>query len=244
LALESFGNLGYERAHMPWRHVVLRGTQVLARCAPDGRLLDQGGRVEIRYRSNDGKSYRAATRNLELVPGDVLPDDHCSDGTPVVEPRNNEGTVPQASHANLIAYTDGACSGNPGPAGLGVVLIENGVRRELSEYLGIGTNNVAELTGILRALEGVGRSAEVMLVHTDSQYAIGVLTKGWKAKANQQLIADIKERIRNFPRLSLVYVKGHAGVPLNERADELARQAVAQRGTSGWVEIKSSRASG
>jgi len=82
-----------------------------------------------------------------------------------------------------------------------------------------------------------------MLVHTDSQYAIGVLTKGWKAKANQQLIADIKERIRNFPRLLLVYVKGHAGVPLNERADELARQAVASRSTSGWVEVKSTHVS-
>lgn len=224
---------------MPWRQVVLRGTQVLARCSDDGKLLDQGGRVEIRYRANDGKSYRAATRNLELVPGDVLPDEHCSEGAPVLTTRDNTGTIPLASSANLVAYTDGACSGNPGPAGLGVVLLERGARRELSEFLGIGTNNVAELTAILRALEGVGRSAEVMLVHTDSQYAIGVLTKGWKAKANVALIAEIKERMRNFPRLSLVYVRGHAGIPLNERADELARAAVTARGTSGWVEIKS-----
>ncbi|MDB4986170.1 MAG: Ribonuclease, partial [Myxococcaceae bacterium] len=115
----------------------------------------------------------------------------------------------------------------------------HGKRRELSEYLGIGTNNVAELTAILRALESVGRSAELMLVHTDSQYAIGVLSKNWKAKANQQLIADIKERMRNFPKLQLVYVRGHAGVPLNERADELARAAVTSRSNSGWVEIKS-----
>ena len=210
---------------------------MLARCGADGKLLDQGGRVEIRYRSNDGKSYRAATRNLELVPGDVLPDEHCSEGAPVITARDGVST-PLASSANLVAYTDGACSGNPGPAGLGVVLLEHGKRRELSEYLGIGTNNVAELTAILRALEGVGRAAEVMLVHTDSQYAIGVLTKGWKAKANVALIAEIKERMRNFPRLSLVYVKGHAGIPLNERADELARAGVTSRATSGWVEIK------
>jgi ribonuclease HI len=225
---------------MPWRHVVLRGTQVLARCAADGKLLDQAGRVEIRYKSSDGKSYRAAVRNLELVPGDVLPDDHCSDAAPVSTTRDGEGTIPLSSSASLVAYTDGACSGNPGPCGLGAVLLENGARRELSEYLGIGTNNVAELTAILRALEGVGRSAELMLVHTDSQYAIGVLTKGWKAKANQALIASIKDRMRNFPRLQLVYVKGHAGIPLNERADELARAAVAGRSSSGWVEVKSS----
>ena len=224
---------------MPWRYVELRGTRVLARCNEAGQLVDQGGRVEIRYRANDGKSYRAATKNLELTPGDVLPDTHCEDAAPVAKARDNEGTVPLSSSAPLVAYTDGACSGNPGPAGLGAVLLAHGTRRELSEYLGIGTNNVAELTGILRALEAVGRSAEPMLVHTDSQYAIGVLTKGWKAKANVQLIADIKERIRNFPKLQLVYVRGHAGVPLNERADELARQAVSSRANTGWVEIKS-----
>jgi ribonuclease HI len=222
---------------MPWRPVVLRGTRVLARCHPDGTLVDEGGRVEIRYKASDGKSYRAATRNLELTSEPVLPDDHCGDATPAVKA---QAIVP-VTDAKLVAYTDGACSGNPGPAGLGVVLTEDGARRELSEYLGIGTNNVAELTAILRALEGVGRASEPMLVHTDSQYAIGVLTKGWKAKANVQLIADIKERMRNFPRLTLVYVKGHAGIPLNERADELARAAVTARANSGWVAIGAKR---
>jgi ribonuclease HI len=232
-------NLGYERP-MPWRYALLRGTRVLARCSAGGQLVDQGRRVEIRYRANDGKSYRAATRNLELEPGDVLPDEHCEDAAPVATTRDAAGTVPASSGAPLVAYTDGACSGNPGPAGLGAVLLEHGGRRELSEFLGIGTNNVAELTAILRALEAVGRSAEQMVVHTDSQYAIGVLTKGWKAKANVQLIADIKERMRNFPKLQLVYVRGHAGVPLNERADELARNAVTSRENAGWIEIKSS----
>ncbi|MDB4976096.1 MAG: Ribonuclease, partial [Myxococcaceae bacterium] len=142
---------------MPWRRVVLRGTEVLARCNDAGQLADQGGRVEIRYRANDGKSYRAATRNLEQVAGDILPDEHCEVAAPVAaKTREQEGTVPASSHAPLVAYTDGACSGNPGPAGLGAVLLERGARRELSEYLGIGTNNVAELTAILRALEAVG----------------------------------------------------------------------------------------
>jgi ribonuclease HI len=216
---------------------VLRGTRVLARCHPDGTLVDEGGRVEIRYKPSDGKSYRAAARNLELTADPVLPEEHCSDAAPVITAHKEAAPT----DAKFVAYTDGACSGNPGPAGLGVVLTEDGARRELSEYLGIGTNNVAELTAILRALEGVGRSAEPMLVHTDSQYAIGVLTKGWKAKANQQLIADIKERMRNFPKLTLVYVKGHAGIPLNERADQLARAAVTARGSSGWVAIGAKR---
>ena len=80
---------------------------------------------------------------------------------------------------------------------------------------------------------------EALVVHTDSQYAIGVLQKGWKAKANQELIHDLKKRMREFKRLTLVYVRGHAGVPLNERADQLARAAVASRATAGWREVKS-----
>ncbi len=222
---------------MPWRPVVLRGTRVLARCHASGALAEDKGKVEIRYRARDGKSYRALIKNLEPLAGEaLLPDEHCGPAEAAAKP--NTPRAGARSNAQLVAYTDGACSGNPGPCGLGVVLLEQGERRELSEYLGIGTNNVAELTAILRALEALGRSAETVLVHTDSQYAIGVLTKGWKAKANQALIGEIKERISHFPALELAYVPGHAGVPLNERADSLARAAVAARASSGWVAVK------
>jgi ribonuclease HI len=96
------------------------------------------------------------------------------------------------------------------------------------EYLGSATNNVAELTAILRAAEIVPSGAPFVL-HTDSQYSIGVLTKGWKAKANQALIADVKSALAVRTNWRLVYVPGHAGVPLNERADQLAREAVSSR---------------
>lgn len=226
---------------MPWRTVTLRGTRVLARCDAAGALTEQGGRVEIRYRSGDGKSYRAAARNLELdAEPEVFPDEHCGDEVPVTEKKPSSRPTPAVSATGdtVVAYTDGACSGNPGPAGLGVVLITADTRRELSEYLGIGTNNVAELTGILRVLEALGRSAGELVIHTDSKYAIGVLTQGWKAKANQELIARTKELLRNFPRVRFVYVPGHAGVALNERCDELARSAVAARASSGWTDVK------
>jgi ribonuclease HI len=129
----------------------------------------------------------------------------------------------------IVAYTDGACSGNPGPAGLGVVLLAGTQRTELSEYLGTGTNNIAELTAVLRALERAGAPEKTLIIHTDSQYAIGVLTKGWKAKANTALILEIRAALAARPGTRLVYVPGHAGVPLNERADELARLAVETR---------------
>lgn len=243
---------------MPWRTVVLRGTRVLARCEADGTLREQAGKVEIRYRANDGKAYHALARNLEPVAGErVLPDEHCGEAGAAAAPSasakstsargagerskpaggGGKADVPfEGEH--VVAYTDGACSGNPGPAGLGVVLIHAKERRELSEYLGTGTNNIAELTAILRALEA-HESQLPLLIHTDSQYAIGVLTKGWKPKVNQELIQRIKEQMKRVERLRLVYVPGHAGVPLNERADALARAAVSARASSGWQLVRS-----
>ena len=126
-------------------------------------------------------------------------------------------------------WTDGACTGNPGPAGAGVLYRYQGVERVLSEYLGEGTNNIAELTAILRGLEMVDDTTLSVDVMTDSSYCIGLLTKGWKAKANQALVATLRGKMAQFSDVRMVKVKGHAGIPDNERADELARQAVERR---------------
>lgn len=216
----------------------------------DGSFDAPGGRVEIRYKPNDPRAYRAGERNLERIPGEeLLPDDSVVAGEEVAKPANNSnkakeersaarkaeaaakalapGAVPKGA---WTVYADGACSGNPGPAGLGIVLVapDGKTRVEGYEYLGSATNNVAELTAILRAAEIVPPGASFVL-HTDSQYSIGVLTKGWKAKANQELIASVKSALASRRDYRLVYVPGHAGVELNERADELAREAVSRR---------------
>lgn len=125
----------------------------------------------------------------------------------------------------IIVYTDGACSGNPGPMGIGAVIVNAHERKEISEYLGIGTNNIAELTAIERALENCPRDRKI-LVHSDSSYAIGLLSQNWKAKANQELVARIRRLVGEFSDLRFVKVLGHSGVPENERCDELARQAI------------------
>lgn len=215
---------------MPWVEAVLRGQRVLARANADGSLVSEGGRVEIRYKPNDGRAYRAASGNLQLVPGAPLRgDDAVGPGEAVA--RDSHGSrdarnVPAVPAHSWVAYTDGACSGNPGPAGCGVVLVSpTGKMHEGFEYLGQATNNVAELTAILRAVEWGPAEGPAFVVHTDSQYAIGVLQKGWKAKANQELVGRTKEAVRKRG-VRLVYVPGHAGVPLNERADQLAREAV------------------
>ncbi len=137
----------------------------------------------------------------------------------------------------VIAYTDGACSGNPGPAGLGVVMMWDDVRQELSEFLGHGTNNIAELTAVLRAAEAAPDRTRPLQIYTDSNYAIGILTKGWRAKANQELVARIKKELATFDSIRLIHVRGHAQIPLNERADELAVQATGQQASTGWVKL-------
>ena len=220
---------------MAWIEVTLRGDRVLARARPDGSLVtDAGGRVEIRYGPKDGRVYRASARNLVVPAGAAIHPDDASAPPQAATLAEPPGPRPRARGVPTdawIAYTDGACSGNPGPAGSGVVLVSpQGKMREGLEYLGEATNNVAELTGILRALEWIPPEAQAIVVHTDSQYAIGVLQKGWKAKVNQELIARTKRLVQGRGAL-LVYVPGHQGVSLNERADELAREAVRTRMT-------------
>jgi ribonuclease HI len=246
---------------MPWVRASLRGQRIYARARADGSLDIAGGKVEIRYKPTDGRRYDAMAKNLTDVSAEVLPDDACATADRVA-PRETDAAAPAAKRTRApsasaaaksaamkaaaagaaadaiasgvaIAYTDGACTGNPGPAGLGVVVIADGKREELSEFLGHGTNNVAELTAILRAVEMAPSASprDPLVIHTDSQYAIGVLQKGWKAKANTDLIAEIRSALRGRPGARLVYVPGHSGVPLNERADELAREAIRARHT-------------
>jgi ribonuclease HI len=209
---------------MGWIECNLRGTLVFARAKADG-TLDAGpdGRVDVKYKLDDAaKVYRAAAKNLENTSGEKP-----------VQPAPPPGAAAERSPLKdtVIVYTDGACTGNPGPMGIGVVVLRGNDRKELSEFLGVGTNNIAELTAIDRALtilEPAERKAPVA-IHTDSSYAIGVLSQNWKAKANQELIARIKDRLGAFPHARFVKVAGHAGVPENERCDELARQAISRR---------------
>ena len=108
-------------------------------------------------------------------------------------------------------------------------MIDGTKRKEHSEYLGPGTNNIAELTAVLRGLDMVSDTARPVRVYTDSKYSIGVLSMNWKAKANVDLIGEIKDRIRAFRDVQFVKVAGHAGIPENERCDQLARNAITGR---------------
>ena len=138
----------------------------------------------------------------------------------------------------VIVHTDGACSGNPGPGGWGVILDYNGTRKELSGGEAQTTNNRMELMGAISALEALKRPCEVEM-HVDSQYVKDGITKwihgwkknGWKTADKKPVKnAELWQRLDDALKLHKVswhWVKGHAGHDDNERADELAREGMA-----------------
>jgi len=142
------------------------------------------------------------------------------------------------SDNTILIHTDGACSGNPGPGGWGAILNWKGHEKELSGAEAETTNNRMELMAAIAALEAIKKSnAQVRLV-TDSTYVRDGVTKwihgwkrnGWKTAAKKPVKnEDLWKRldaIASQHQVQWEWVKGHAGHPENERADELARQAI------------------
>lgn len=136
-------------------------------------------------------------------------------------------------------FTDGGCRGNPGPAGSGVrAELADGRVGEVARSLGRGTNNIAELTAIGIALDLL-EEAEVaadasVAIFSDSDYVAGVLTRGWKAKKNTELILGLRARLKTRPGVEIVWVAGHAGIAGNERADALATRGVNGADETVW----------
>jgi Ribonuclease HI len=134
-------------------------------------------------------------------------------------------------------FSDGACSGNPGPGGFGVILRYNGVEKELSGGYRNTTNNRMEMMGAIVALESLKEPCEVTLV-TDSQYLVNAIEKGWARKwrasgwmrnsKEKALNPDLWERLLRVTEKHEVrfrWVRGHAGHSENERCDQLAVEA-------------------
>lgn len=134
-------------------------------------------------------------------------------------------------------FTDGACSGNPGPGGYGVILRYNGTVKELSGGERETTNNRMELTAVITGLSALKEPCEVEL-YSDSKYIIDAVTKGWakkwqsngwiKGDKKEALNSDLWERLLALldkHRVTFIWVKGHAGHSENERCDRLAVEA-------------------
>ena len=139
--------------------------------------------------------------------------------------------------ARILIYTDGACSGNPGPGGWGALLIYGGHTKELLGGEALTTNNRMELTAAISALEALKKPSRVDL-HTDSEYVRNGITawihnwkkNGWRTAAkkpvkNLELWQRLEQALERH-HVAWHWVKGHAGHPENERADELAREGM------------------
>ena len=136
--------------------------------------------------------------------------------------------------ANIKIYTDGACSGNPGPGGYGAILIYNGIEKEVSGGEKNTTNNKMEMMAVIKGLEMLKEPCEVE-VYSDSAYVVNSIEKGWiySWKKNGWRKADKKEvknidlwekllKLMETHKVTFLKVKGHADDELNNRCDRLA----------------------
>lgn len=134
----------------------------------------------------------------------------------------------------VILYTDGACSGNPGPGGYGAILIYNGIEKEISGGEKNTTNNKMEMMAVIKGLEMLKEPCEVE-VYSDSAYVVNSIEKGWiyswkkngwkKADKKEVKNIDLWERLLNqmeMHKVTFKKVKGHAEDELNNRCDRLA----------------------
>ncbi|HYO88634.1 MAG TPA: ribonuclease HI [Candidatus Limnocylindrales bacterium] len=132
----------------------------------------------------------------------------------------------------IAIYTDGACSGNPGPGGYGAVLVATDVSGRVVKELEVSggeaetTNNRMELRAAIAGLSALTK-ASVASVVSDSEYLVNTMTKGWKRKKNLDLWAELDAQTAKH-EISWQYVRGHAGHPYNERCDRLAVAEIAQ----------------
>ncbi len=148
--------------------------------------------------------------------------------------------VSNTPRGGITVYTDGSALRNPGPGGYGVVLIKDGETTEISQGYRHTTNNRMEMMAVITALESLEDATDRPIkIFSDSQYTINGITKGWakswrkkgwkKSDRKPALNIDLWKRmldiVEKFPKLTFEWVRGHAGDPLNELADELANGA-------------------
>ncbi len=139
---------------------------------------------------------------------------------------------------HVIIYTDGGAIGNPGPGGYGVVLLSGKHRRELSGGFRLTTNNRMELTAAIEALKALKSTSKATL-HSDSQYLVNGISKGWakkwrangwmRNKKDPALNPDLWQQLLELCEkhdVTFVWVKGHAGIAENERCDQLTQEAI------------------
>lgn len=138
----------------------------------------------------------------------------------------------------ITIYTDGSALNNPGKGGYGVVLQSGGHYKEMSEGFRLTTNNRMELLAVIKGLEAIKQPGANVTIYSDSKYVVDSISKGWvfgwqKKGFKDKKNPDLWRRFLDiYPKhnIKMVWVKGHAAIPLNERCDVLATTAAARSG--------------
>ncbi len=140
----------------------------------------------------------------------------------------------------VIIYTDGACSGNPGPGGWGAILMYKGVKKEISGGMKSTTNNIMEVTAVIEALKCLKVESDVQ-VYSDSAYTVNAFKQGWiynwmkngwrtagkEPVKNKELWQELYALTKKH-KVEFIKVKGHADNEFNNRCDEMAREAISK----------------
>lgn len=217
---------------MPWLRMLFKNKiKVYAQVDEHYMPVVEDGRVKYRYDNKTGAAeYATVKSNLTLIPG-AEPVELDETVTKPPKPRKvpttsvKEPVTDVIPPNTIVVYTDGGASPNPGPAGSGILLMYGEHSLEIWQYLGKSTNNIAELTAILVALQNIKNKTLPILLYTDSNYAIGVLSGSMKATKNLDLIAQVKDEMAKCTNLQLLKVKAHVGIQHNEHVDRLVALA-------------------
>ncbi len=168
-----------------------------------------------------------------------LPDHTRQERAEGLEPRADEEWTAPVSEGGIVIYADGGSINNPGPGGYGVVILENGSRRELSGGFRFTTNNRMELMGCIVGLKALGEGpVKPVTIYTDSRYVAEGISRGWARRWKKNgWMRDARHRAENIDLWSVlldlcerygarfIWLKGHSGNRENERCDVLAKQA-------------------
>jgi ribonuclease HI len=215
-----------------WKRMRFKRNKVWLAVDRSGNPLQKDGKFLIKYQLEQDYEYWVKPENVVSLDRAEPVKNQLRQKSPNHRPSariNDQQAIEDLPTDAIIIYTDGASSGNPGPSGIGVVLQYGGHCKEISRYIGTATNNIAELKAILTALDQLKQTELPVRILTDSSYALGLLTLGWKPKKNVALVEKIKRKMKTFKDLKLIKVKGHANLPGNERADRLATSAISGR---------------
>jgi ribonuclease HI len=218
-----------------WKRMWFKENKVWVATNAQGTPVFNDGKVLIKYQIKQDYEYWVNKKNVRPLDSPPVKSLHLkktksrnkkfSNG----EKAADRTTWDETEYKDKIClFTDGASSGNPGPSGIGVLLRYGKHEKEISEFIGNATNNIAELKAIEAGLSALKNTDIPVRLFTDSKYAYGLLTLNWKARKNQEMVESIKSIMDGFKDLKIIKVKGHSGHPGNERADYLATSAIKQ----------------